>query len=463
MSEQKVFGIGFHKTGTTSLGAALAALGYATCDGAEAVRQAVGHREMMRMLREKQLDPIMRVAEDYDGFTDNPWFILYRELDQRFPGSKFILTVRDERRWLESAVRYFGETESDLRAWIYGSGRPVGNEQRWIERYRDHIAQVKAYFRDRPGDLLVVDWEQGGGWDDLARFLRRPSPGQPFPHLTKERHPAVDLTDAIIVLTHPRTGSSLLMQTLRLLGADVIGSAEHPRLPASANPKGFFEEPELLRHGLHAPALVSEPAMLRGRSVKLALHSLVKRGSAGEWAVLARSNAALILPIRTPGEWLASSAVLHRTDLTAAERAGFIRGWARDYLIDVGYLASRVCAPGFSRVAPICIEYHAAVRDPARYVMAVATAGGLRPTSSQVSQAIANIDPGLYRTRAGDMEAVQRLTAGVRPLEAIHELLRSHDPLKWRRLRDALPAWVFAEESVHGSSPCTCPGVSLPA
>lgn len=446
MTSQKVFGIGFHKTGTTSLGAALAALGYTTCDGAGAVRRAIGHSQMMRLLRGNQLEPIMQVAEHYDGFTDNPWFMLFRDLDRRFPGSKFILTVRDERRWLESALRYFGQSESDLRMWIYGSGRPLGHEEHWLARYRDHINQVTAYFRHRPDDLLVVDWEQGAGWEDLGRFLGRPVPSGPFPHITKDRRPARDLTDAVIVLTHPRTGSSLVMQTLRLLGADVIGGLEHPELPMSMNPKGFFEEPEFLRHGMHAPALVEQPALLRGRSIKLALHPLVKRASAEEWTALTRSNAALILPIRTPAEWLVSSEMLLPDDATGAQRAAFVRRWARDYLLDLGYLAARVCSRDFSRAAPICLDYHEAVSDPAAYVMAVATAGGLRPTSGQVAQAIANIDRGLYRTRVNDVEAVRRFAAGVRPLEAIHALLRSQDPLKWARLRDTLPPWVFARE-----------------
>jgi hypothetical protein len=452
VSRQKVFGIGFHKTGTTSLGAALEALGYATCDGATAVREAVGHSEMMRLLRERQLEPIMSVAERFNGFTDNPWFMLFRELDERFPGSKFILTLRDERRWIESAVRYFGQTDSDLRTWIYGIGRPVGNERRWLGRYREHIQQVKAHFRDRRDDLLVVDWEQGGGWRDLAWFLGRSTPPQPFPHITKERRPDCDLTDAIFVLTHPRTGSSLVMQTLRLLGADVIGRVEHPELPMSMNPKGFFEEPELLRHGLHAPAFAHHPSMLRGRSIKLALHPLVKRASGEEWAALAQSDASLIFPIRTPAEWLVSSEVLLRPDATAARRAAFVRAWARDYLLDVGYLAARICSPGFSGAAPICIDYHQALTDPAAYVMAVATAGGLRPTSDQAAEAVANIDRSLYRTRVDDVEAVRRAATGVRPLDAIHSLLSSHDPLKWARLRDALPAWVFARESVQSAS-----------
>lgn len=454
---QKVFGIGFHKTGTTSLGAALEALGYQTCDGAGAVRQAVGHAEMMRLLRENQLEPLMRVAEHYDAFTDNPWFILFRELDRRFPGSKFILTVRDERRWFDSAVRYFGQSESDLRAWIYGAARPVGNEKCWVERYRDHIVQVKAHFRHRPDDLLVVDWEQGGGWDELGQFLGRTAPSRPFPHITKERRES-DLTDAVIVLTHPRTGSSLVMQTLRLLGVPVIGSVEHSHLPASANPKGYFEDHELLRYGLHAPALIRQPAMLRGRAVKVALHPMVKRSSIEEWTALATSNAALLVPIRTPAEWLASSAALLCADGTAARRSTFFHTWVRNYFLDVGYLAARAGGEGFARVAPICIDYRQAVSDPAAYVETIATAVRLRPTSGQVAQAIANIDRGLYRTRVDDVAAVRRIAGGVRPLDAIHALLQSRDPSKWARVRAALPAWVFAPESLHDPAAADLPG-----
>jgi hypothetical protein len=449
---QKVFGIGFHKTGTTSLGVALDALGYQTCDGAGALREAIGHLEMMRLLREQQLEPIMRVAERYDGFTDTPWFMLFRELDRRFPGSKFILTVRDERRWIESAVRYFGRSESDLRTWIYGAGPPVGNEQCWLERYRGHFDHVKAHFRDRPDDLLVVDWEQGAGWEELGKFLGRPTLSGPFPHITKERRPASDLTGAIVVLTHPRTGSSLVMQTLRLLGASVIGSVEHSHLPASANPKGYFEDHELLRHGLHSPALIRHPAMLRGQAVKLALHPMVKRRSSEEWMALARSNAALLFPIRTPAEWLVSSEALLCAEQTAARRAAFFRTWVRNYLVDVGYLAACVGAEGFSRPAPICIDYQQSVTDPSGYVAAVAAASGLHPTPDQVTQAVANIDRGLYRNRIDDVDAVRRFAEGVRPLDAIHSLLSGRDPLKWARLRDALPAWVLARESVHSSS-----------
>lgn len=183
--EPKVFGIGFHKTGTTSLGAALEILGYRVCHGARPVRSALGHRAMMRYLHAGVFDPIFRVAERFDGFRDNPWYCLYREIDARFPGSRFVLTVRDPDRWLASVVNHFGRSESDFRRWIYGSGSPIGNEDVFRERFVRHGEEVEAHFAQRPDDLLVLSLEGGHGWAELCGFLGRPVPEAPFPHANR--------------------------------------------------------------------------------------------------------------------------------------------------------------------------------------------------------------------------------------------------------------------------------------
>lgn len=178
----RVFGIGFHKTGTTSLAAALQTLGYRAVHGAGPVRRVLGHAEMMRRLRARDFETIWRVAEAFDAYADNPWFSLFREADARFPGSRFVLTRRDPNRWMRSVVNHFGGSSSELRQWVYGVGDPRGNEARFMERYRNHEAAVLAHFADRPADLLVMDVEQGHGWTELCRFLGRPAPAGPFPH-----------------------------------------------------------------------------------------------------------------------------------------------------------------------------------------------------------------------------------------------------------------------------------------
>lgn len=252
-----------------------------------------------------------------------------------------------------------------------------------------------------------------------------------------------DLSGSIIVLTHPRTGSSLVMQTLRLLGAEVIGDAERHDLPPTANPKGYFENRDLLWHGLHAPALAERPDLIRGRAVKLALRQLVKRRSEEEWGALAQQDVVLLLPIRAPAELLLSREVLLRRKDGPAARSRLFHSSARNYLIDVGFLADRVCSPDFTRPAPICIDYRQAMDDPAGYVDGIARVARLSPTPSQVAGAMANIDHSLYRFRLDDGNAVRQVAKGVRPLEAAYDILRSHDPCKWERLRSSLPPWIF--------------------
>lgn len=185
----KVFGIGFHKTGTTSLGAALHHLGYRVCDGARPVRRRLGNDRMMDLLHRGELTPIFEVAEAFEGFEDNPWFCLFRELDVRFPGSRFILTERDEKAWLDSVVNHFGRSESDFRRWIYGVGSPVGNERTFLERYRRHNRDVVAHFANRPGDLLRMSFADGDGWAELCGFLGCAVPDRPFPHANRRHYP----------------------------------------------------------------------------------------------------------------------------------------------------------------------------------------------------------------------------------------------------------------------------------
>ena len=176
MSSPKIFCIGFQKTGTSSLGRALDDLGYSVCG-------AVGLNEPE--LDDTRVDEITRRhLPQFDAFQDNPWPILYRELDKRYPGSKFILTVRDTESWLRSASRHFGTTHHPMQQWIYGVGYPVGNEQIFIERYESHNREVVDYFRDRSGDLLVLDLTTDG-WPELSRFLGKPVREGVFPHANK--------------------------------------------------------------------------------------------------------------------------------------------------------------------------------------------------------------------------------------------------------------------------------------
>lgn len=178
---RKVFCIGFHKTGTKSIARALEALGYRVT-GPNGISDPEIATNAVPMA--------LRLAMQFDAFQDNPWPLLFREMDEAFPRSQFILTVRPTEEWIESALAHFGDKETPMRRWIYGYGCPRGHEATYVSRYEDHNREVVRYFADRPGDLLILDQGVGYSWEALCRFLGKPVPAQPFPHVNSRRERA---------------------------------------------------------------------------------------------------------------------------------------------------------------------------------------------------------------------------------------------------------------------------------
>jgi hypothetical protein len=182
----KIFCIGWHRTGTTSIGAALRRLGYRV-GGWE---PACG--ELIVKWHRGDLAPIMARAMAFEAFEDNPWPLVFAEMDAAFPQARFILTTRaTEAVWLDSirshtAVRYPGRAERQML--IYGTADPVNDGDRYVARYLAHNAAVRSHFKDRPGKLLEMCFERGDGWAKLCLFLAKwPVPDEPFPHKNKSR------------------------------------------------------------------------------------------------------------------------------------------------------------------------------------------------------------------------------------------------------------------------------------
>ena len=172
-------GVGWAKTGTKTLGECLHHLGY---------RHQSTRLDLVEHLERGQLEPLFAIADAHDSFEDWPWLLLFRELDERYPGSRFILTVRDSRRWLRSyrnMLERQGPAPADRnrrRRVLYGLPFPDVTDEQLLQRYERHNREVQGWFADRPGQLLVVNWETGAGWRELCRFLGRRVPDVPFPH-----------------------------------------------------------------------------------------------------------------------------------------------------------------------------------------------------------------------------------------------------------------------------------------
>ena len=168
----KVFCIGFHKTGTSSLNLALTRLGYK-------VKSTFGVSDPN--ISENVYFEAKNNVMKFDAFEDNPWPIIYKELDAWVPGSKFILTYRSADSWYRSASKHFGSDTSPMREWIYGAGSPEGNEDIYKSRYEKHNQDVLAFFKNRPDDLLVMELGSDFNWETLCSFLDEPIPKSDFP------------------------------------------------------------------------------------------------------------------------------------------------------------------------------------------------------------------------------------------------------------------------------------------
>jgi Sulfotransferase domain len=174
----KIFCIGWPKTGTSTMNEALTRLGYKVSSWSD---------NLVCRWHEGNFDVILSAAKRKDAFEDLPWPLVYREMDRAFPNARFILTTRaSEAVWLESARRHFARyrRRSIARFLIYGTYEPSARVL--AAKYREHNIGVRNYFAGRPGKLLELCFEHGDGWAPLCRFLGIDQiPEEPFPHANK--------------------------------------------------------------------------------------------------------------------------------------------------------------------------------------------------------------------------------------------------------------------------------------
>ena len=172
----RVFNIGLNRAGTTSLTSALNVLGVPTVhylDGDTRLFDQIRANQKRGRLLLDRFDPKIR------GFSDFAGHYFFATLDRQYPGSKFILTVREMEAWLESRawkVRRNQQREN------YRYGFLNVNKEGWRKERENYEAQLTRYFANRPGDFLKIDIAAGEGWDELCAFLDLEPPEEAFPH-----------------------------------------------------------------------------------------------------------------------------------------------------------------------------------------------------------------------------------------------------------------------------------------
>jgi hypothetical protein len=216
----KVFCIGYNKTGTTTLERVLTTLGYRM--PSQATQETLVVEELFR----GNYKPLYALCRKYDAFQDLPFSqdVTYAVVDALFPGSKFILTVRDSNAWFESLARFhlqgvlkkaavdrpedFGELTFKDKAiylkknYLHNVVRRhavsvvdheirldwslVYNKAHRIDLYERRNQEIVKHFQGRQGQLLVLDVSKEKDNSRIVEFLGLPKERiDALPHLNR--------------------------------------------------------------------------------------------------------------------------------------------------------------------------------------------------------------------------------------------------------------------------------------
>jgi hypothetical protein len=172
----RIFGVGLNKTATTTLHRALELLGFRSLHwGGPPVRRTVEASLAAGEPLLAGLDPA------YDAYSDvEPLYRNVPLLDEQYPGSRFVLTVRPVDEWLDSRRRHVERNQALAAEGRYDGTFLEVDEAGWRADWDQHVAAVRAHFAGR-ADLLEVDLTRDPAWEPLSTFLGVAVPDAPFP------------------------------------------------------------------------------------------------------------------------------------------------------------------------------------------------------------------------------------------------------------------------------------------
>lgn len=139
------------------------------------------------------------------GVSDFPPAIFGIDLISAFPAAKIIITERDEDAWVDSISRTLVAGHRDLeqvRAQMEGGKYSGLDEDRyqlrkayhtycWKDDFANHGREYwrkyqsdirEAASKQRAADQVLI-FNAKQGWEPLCKFLGKPVPSEPFPHV----------------------------------------------------------------------------------------------------------------------------------------------------------------------------------------------------------------------------------------------------------------------------------------
>ena len=195
----QVIGAGFGRTGTLSLKAALDELGVGPTYHMQEVLKRPSHLRRWHRFATTGAMEWDALFAGWGSGVDYPVSCVWRELAERWPGAKVVLTTRDPDAWWRSTMTTIYRGSELFPPWcqrlvpltaayvdmnerlVWGGtfGGRFAERDHAVATFRCHEEEVRAALG--PDRLLV--FEVADGWEPLCAFLGVPVPDRPFPRL----------------------------------------------------------------------------------------------------------------------------------------------------------------------------------------------------------------------------------------------------------------------------------------
>lgn len=206
--------LGFNRTGTSSMSAALEKLGFPCWHSFHLLSTNFADNEMWQEAIDRKFfgagPPFGR--EEFDQLlhsfgavsSDTPAIAFAEDLVAAYPDAKVVLVERDIESWYKSYMHsIIGNMFNPVTLLIYHLDRfyihPIGKVQLstmagWMgvrskkdaegkarDKYREHYALVRRVAANN-----LLEFQPSDGWGPLCEFLGKPIPDTPFPHLNEQ-------------------------------------------------------------------------------------------------------------------------------------------------------------------------------------------------------------------------------------------------------------------------------------
>jgi len=196
----QVIGAGYGRTGTLSLKLALEQLGIGPCfHMSEAIANQTCIADWLEAARGRP--NWEKIFAGYRASVDHPGCAFYRELAERYPQAKVVLTVRNPNDWFDSTqATVFSPRmrtrvpEGPLKEFLAKTvwdlfGDAIDDRERMVAAFERHTEEVRSVI---PAQRLLV-FEVKQGWGPLCAFLGVAVPPTAFPRVNSREEMAAML------------------------------------------------------------------------------------------------------------------------------------------------------------------------------------------------------------------------------------------------------------------------------